>query len=75
MEALEAVEDIGLVSGTPPKLRQIRSMIVAMSDLTEEEAKGLHRDDIPTLAEKLAPFMTGEEDAPVTSPSPEKTAT
>jgi hypothetical protein len=63
-EALEAIDELGLdeIEGNVP-VKSVRKMIVAMSDLTEGQAKKLHRADIEEIGGRLAPFMQAETDS------------
>jgi hypothetical protein len=61
IDALEAIEELDIEQGKPLKVKHMRGIIVALSDLTHEEAGKLHRDDLAGLGEFIAPLL-GDQD-------------
>ena len=59
VEALEIIEDCGFVEGERPTVKQLRVAIVALSNLTEEQARKLHRDDFGKVCQAAIPFVSG----------------
>lgn len=65
VDALEAIEELGISESGNPTIKQMRGMIVALADVPSAVIGKLHRDDLASLGELLAPLLDGEE-APAT---------
>lgn len=63
VDALEAIEELGIEEGGQPKISQLRGMIAAMSDVSNEVIGKMHRDDLTGLGELLVPLLGEEETA------------
>jgi len=61
VDALEAIEDLGIVPGETLKVRQIRGIILALSDQPDTVIGKLHRSDLSELGNLLAPLLSAEE--------------
>lgn len=57
VDALEKIDDLDLVEGGRPKIRQMRSMIAAVADVSDAVIGKLHRNDMIALGELLAPLL------------------
>lgn len=53
-----------------PSLRELRTMIVAMTDLPHAFVGKLHRDDFGKIAGVIVPLLNGAEAEPVAAPAP-----
>ncbi len=62
VDALEAIEELGLKAGVRPTVKQLRGMIVALGDASDEIVGKLHRDDLGALGEAVIPLLGGEEE-------------
>lgn len=63
VEALEQIEELGLEEGKRLTVKQMRAIIVALSDLTMEQAGKLHQSDLKTLGGAAVPLLEEEEAA------------
>jgi hypothetical protein len=66
VDALEAIDELGIVEGVTPNIRQLRGIIVALADAPNEVIGKLHKDDLTALGELCVPLLEGAE-APATS--------
>ena len=57
IEALEKIDDLGIIEGKPMKVAQIRGIIGAVSGLPYEALKRIHRDDFAALGELAVPLL------------------
>lgn len=62
VDALEAIEDLGIEENRNPTIKQVRGMITALADMPSAVIGKLHRDDLTALGELLAPLLDGEAD-------------
>ena len=65
-EALEAIEEVGMVEGEKPKMRQILATVSILSGLPKSVINRLHRDDITEVVSSMAPLLipAGEASQP-----------
>lgn len=61
VEALEAIDDLGIEPGKALKVRHMRGIIEALGDAPSEAVGKLHRDDLAALGELLGPLLDGAE--------------
>lgn len=59
LNALEAIDELGLQENVSPTVSQLRGIVVALSDQPDEIVGKLHRDDFATITEEIAPFLSG----------------
>lgn len=75
LEALEMIEEAGFVLDQRPTVKQIRTVIQALSGQPIEVLRKLHRDDFTTLTERATPLVTGPSEDEGTSDSAATTST
>lgn len=61
VEALEAIDELGIVPGAALRVKQMRGIIEALGDAPPEVIGKLHRDDLAALGELLGPLLDGGE--------------
>lgn len=62
VEALEKIEELGVVEGAKTTIRQTRGMIAALADVPEAVILKLHRFDLMAVGELLAPLVGEDEE-------------
>ncbi len=60
VNALEAIDSLGIKEGTRPSIKQVRGILGAIADADQEVIGRLHRDDFNALNEAVAPLLLGE---------------
>lgn len=63
VDALEQIEDLKLEEGKRPTTRQLRGVIAALADVSNEVVGKVHRDDLGALGEAVVPLLADEETA------------
>lgn len=61
VEALEQIDELDIQPGKPIRVRQMRGMIEALSDVPGDALKKMHSDDLTALGELLAPLLGDAE--------------
>lgn len=64
VDALEAIEELGITEGKNPSIKQVRGIIAALADFSSVVIGKMHRDDLTALSEHLAPLLEGTEAEP-----------
>jgi len=57
VEALERIDNLGMVEGQPLKVAQIRGIIAALSGLPDDVIRKMHKTDFAGLTEKVVPLL------------------
>lgn len=72
-DALEVISDLGLKEGDAPNIKQMRVIMVALSNFTDEQIGKMHRDDFMEVAARMSPLLGDTSDsgdsAQTTSPA------
>jgi hypothetical protein len=61
VDALEAIEELGLEEGAKMGIKQLRGVIVALCDLDDAAIGKMHRTDLMAMGELIAPLLSGSE--------------
>lgn len=61
VDALEAIEDLGLKEGEPMGIKALRGVVVALSDFDNATVGKMHRADLMAIGEIIAPLLSGSE--------------
>lgn len=60
VQALETIDDLGIVEGKRPTIKQSVALVAAMADVPIEVIRKLHKADFQSLMELVVPLMMGE---------------
>jgi hypothetical protein len=71
VDALEAIDELGIEPGVRMKVRQVRGMLVILGDMPDEAVGKMHRDDFAKVSEMIVPLLDPpeEETSPPSSSS------
>lgn len=70
VEALEAIDELGIEPGKPMRIKHIRGIIETLGDAPAGTIGKLHRTDIAALGELLGPLLEDPETEEATTEAP-----
>lgn len=61
VDALEAIEELGLKEGAKMGVKELRGVIGALSDFDDATVGKMHRTDMMAVGDIIAPLLSGSE--------------